>query len=67
MKSLINLYKPCSKTPLQAVEEFRLQNPKYKTKKISYPGRLDPVAEGILILLIGEENKKSPSTFVKGD
>jgi len=58
MKKLIVLYKPVGLTPLQAVEIFKNQNLEYKNKKISYPGRLDPMAEGILILLVGNENKK---------
>lgn len=58
MKPIINLYKPISLTPLQAVEKFKKQHQEYSKAKISYPGRLDPMAEGILILLVGSENKK---------
>lgn len=58
MKHIINLYKPVSLTPLQAIEKFKQQNPQYKNQKISYPGRLDPMASGILLLLIEDENKK---------
>jgi len=58
MKPIINLYKPVSLTPLQAIEKFKRQNPEYQSTKISYPGRLDPMAEGILLLLIENENKK---------
>lgn len=58
MKKVINLYKPSGMTPLQALEKFRENNPTYCGKKISYPGRLDPIAEGVLILLVGDENKK---------
>lgn len=58
MKRLINLYKPSSTTPLQAIELFKKQNPKYRNQKISYSGRLDPMAQGVLLLLIGDENKK---------
>jgi len=58
MKSVINLYKPVGMTPLQAVEKFKKQNLRYKKEKISYPGRLDPMAQGILLLLVGDENKE---------
>jgi len=58
METVINLYKPIGMTPLQAVEKFRKKNLKYKKEKISYPGRLDPMAQGILLLLVGDENKK---------
>ncbi len=58
MKKILNIYKPVSLTPLQTIETLKKQKPEYQNKKISYPGRLDPMAEGILILLIEEENKK---------
>ncbi len=58
MKPVINLYKPISLTPLQAIQKFKQQNPKYKDAKIAYAGRLDPMAEGILILLINNQTKK---------
>jgi len=58
MGSIKILYKPVSLTPLQAIEKFKEQNPEYKSAKISYPGRLDPMAEGLLILLVENENKK---------
>lgn len=57
MKNLICLNKPTGLTPLQAILEFKKQNPLYLNEKISYAGRLDPMAEGLLILLINEENK----------
>ena len=58
MKKVFYVWKPISLTPLQIVNEFKKKNPNYRFEKISYAGRLDPMAEGILILLVGEENKK---------
>jgi tRNA pseudouridine55 synthase len=58
MKNIINLYKPVGMTPLQALGRFKLQNARYRKEKISYPGRLDPMAQGVLLLLVGDENKK---------
>jgi len=57
MKNVIYLWKPVGLTPLEIVEKFKENNMKYKNEIISYAGRLDPMAEGILVLLIGEENK----------
>ncbi len=57
MNNTINIWKPVGLTPLQAVNKFKEKNPEYLREKISYAGRLDPMAEGILILLVGEENK----------
>ena len=58
MNKVINLYKPVGFTPLQAVERFKEENVRYKKEKISYPGRLDPMAQGVLLLLVGDETKK---------
>lgn len=49
--------KPQGMTPLQLVEEFKKTHTKYTGETISYAGRLDPMAEGAMILLIGETNK----------
>jgi len=58
MEKVINLYKPIGLTPLQAIDRFREGNRRYKSQKMSYAGRLDPMAQGVLLLLVGEENKK---------
>jgi len=57
-ENIIVVYKPMGITPLQAIEELKNLRSKYREQKISYAGRLDPMAEGVLILLIGDENKK---------
>lgn len=58
MHSVLPLYKKRSQTPLQAVEAFREKHPEYANEKLGYAGRLDPMAEGLLLVLVGEENKK---------
>lgn len=57
MEEIISVYKPIGKTPLQAIEKLKILHPKYEHIKIGYAGRLDPMAEGLLLLLIGETNK----------
>lgn len=52
---IINLYKPAGLSPLEAINLFRLKNPEHKDTKMTYAGRLDPIAEGVLIILAGEE------------
>jgi tRNA pseudouridine55 synthase len=54
---IILLDKPPGYTPLQALEQFKEQFPQYKQETLSYAGRLDPMAQGLLIILVGEENK----------
>ncbi|MEK6872186.1 MAG: hypothetical protein AABX16_04755 [Nanoarchaeota archaeon] len=66
MKPVIAVYKPVGITPLEALQRFKQKHPSYMSKKMSYPGRLDPMAEGVLVLLIGEATKKMVS-FMKQD
>jgi tRNA pseudouridine55 synthase len=58
MKDILNLYKERGETPLECIERFRKENPEYKNLPLSYAGRLDPMAEGVLLVLAGEANKK---------
>lgn len=53
----ILLHKPLGLTPLQAIDKLRQKHPRFKSNKIGYAGRLDPMAEGLLLLLMDEENK----------
>jgi tRNA pseudouridine55 synthase len=52
------LYKPKGLTPLQAVTLLKKQHPEVADQTLSYAGRLDPIAEGLLLILPGELNKK---------
>lgn len=52
------VYKKMGETPLQTIERFRDENEEYADVKLSYAGRLDPMAEGALLIVIGEENKQ---------
>lgn len=58
MNNILIAWKPIGLTPLEVIEKFKTKHPDLKNEKISYAGRLDPMAEGIILLLIGEENKK---------
>lgn len=44
-------------TPLEVIMELKQLKPELKNQKISYAGRLDPLARGVLLLLVGEEIK----------
>lgn len=54
---MIAIYKPRGTTPLNAINRLREKYPKYSHTILSYAGRLDPMAEGVLPILIGKENK----------
>lgn len=58
MEKVILLQKHISLTPLQLIDQFRKKQTKYKNEKLGYAGRLDPMAEGLMLVLVGEENKK---------
>ncbi len=53
----ITIYKNEGETPLECLERFRLEEPLYKDAVLSYAGRLDPMAEGAMLVLVDEENK----------
>ena len=55
---VLNLYKKKSETPLQTIERYVLAHPELKKTKMTYAGRLDPMAEGLLLVLSGEKNKE---------
>lgn len=56
--NVITLYKPPGVTPLELIRRFIDLNPEYKGVKLGYAGRLDPMAEGVQLVLVGDENKK---------
>ena len=57
MKKMIKIHKNLGETPLETIERFKRENPEYAHLKMTYAGRLDPMAEGQLILLVGDECK----------
>jgi tRNA pseudouridine55 synthase len=57
VKKVIVLNKKEGETPLFALENFRKNNPKYLNFPMTYAGRLDPMASGVLVILAGDEAK----------
>ncbi len=55
---VLNLYKRLGETPRERLERLRLQKPQYQYEVLSYAGRLDPMAEGVLLCLVGAENSR---------
>ncbi len=56
-QAILRLYKNKGETPLESLLRFKKDNPEYKNEKMTYAGRLDPLAEGLLLVLVGEECK----------
>jgi tRNA pseudouridine55 synthase len=57
MQNIFILNKKEGETPLEALEILRSKQKKYKDVKMTYAGRLDPMASGLMIVLLGEETK----------
>lgn len=58
---ILNLYKPMSWTPLQAIEAYKQLHPEVVAVPMVYAGRLDPMASGVLPVLSGEERHQLPA------
>lgn len=55
---MLTVYKPLGKTPLQMLDQLRSERPELMDEKLSYAGRLDPMAEGVMLVLVGDANKE---------
>jgi tRNA pseudouridine(55) synthase len=54
-KSVHILHKNVGETPNEAVLRWKKENPKYADVPATYAGRLDPMAEGLLLVLTGDD------------
>lgn len=66
MKKIIILDKKEGETPLSALENFRKKHPEYQGVSLTYAGRLDPMARGLLIVL-AEDKIKDKETYLALD
>lgn len=53
--AIISWNKKYGETLKVTLERFRTENPEYSDAKITYAGRLDPMAEGLVLLLTDED------------
>lgn len=58
MQKYAVITKRVGETPLEAIEAWRTQSDVVKDIPLAYAGRLDPMASGTLIVLIGDECKR---------
>ncbi|MFZ2522723.1 MAG: hypothetical protein WAX44_04350 [Minisyncoccia bacterium] len=54
-KGLHLIYKKVGETPLEAILRYKKENPEQDHVAMTYAGRLDPMAEGLLLVLSGDE------------
>jgi tRNA pseudouridine55 synthase len=55
MNELLLLNKEVGETPLVCMNRFRLEHSEYQDVKMTYAGRLDPIASGLLLVLTGDK------------
>lgn len=53
--------KNVGETPLEFLNRIRLEKPELKDETLSYAGRLDPMAEGQMMIIVGDENNHRDS------
>lgn len=53
---MIIIKKTVGETPLELLNRIKKERPELKGEKLSYAGRLDPMAEGEMLVLVGDEN-----------
>ena len=56
-QAVLKLYKNRGETPLECLERFKKNNSEYKEERMTYAGRLDPLAGGLLLVIVGNEYK----------
>lgn len=52
---VLTTHKPAGWTPLEAMEALRGRTPELAGERMVYAGRLDPMAEGLLLVLTGDD------------
>lgn len=55
---VIAVYKEPGNTPLETIKKLQVEYPILQNVPLSYAGRLDPLAEGVLLILSGNFNTK---------
>jgi tRNA pseudouridine(55) synthase len=57
-KEVFPIYKPVGLSPLDAVKKLKKESPEFQDEKVAYAGRLDPMAEGVVLIVTGDSLKK---------
>ncbi|NQV89334.1 MAG: hypothetical protein HQ488_03375 [Parcubacteria group bacterium] len=58
--AILNIYKPLGWTPLECIDKIKATHPELVDSQITYTGRLDPMAEGVIVFLSDEDRFKKP-------
>jgi tRNA pseudouridine55 synthase len=58
---MFGLDKPLGLTSLQALDALRAADPSLRDRRLGHAGRLDPMADGLLTVLVDEETRDAPA------
>lgn len=61
---MIKVWKKIGQTPLELLKEIRQTKPLLQNEILSYAGRLDPMAEGETIILIGKKENQERDKYL---
>ncbi len=64
---MIKIFKKVGQTPLEVINELRQANPGLVDQKLSYAGRLDPMAEGQMVIMVGDKENQNREKFLNTD
>jgi len=56
--AILNLHKPIGISPLNLIDAYKKSHPEFADQKMTYAGRLDPMAEGVVLILTGDDRHK---------
>jgi len=59
--------KKVGETPLELLDRVRLEKPELENETLSYAGRLDPIAKGQMLILVGEKENKDRIEYLEHD
>lgn len=54
-EEIFPVYKPVGKTPYELIQRFREKKKVPESVKVAYAGRLDPMAEGVMLFVVGKK------------
>lgn len=64
---ILPVYKKWGETPLETLNRLREALPELKEATLSYAGRLDPLAEGVMLILVGPRANKDRKMYLSLD
>ncbi len=64
---ILPMYKKWGETPLEALNRLREALPELQKATLSYAGRLDPLAEGVMLILVGPKANRDRKMYLSLD